>query len=43
MTNTEIIYNAAIAHGIPQEQLDACLQSPDNQTLGELVFSPLTL
>lgn len=29
MTNTEIIYNAAIAHGIPQEQLDACLQRGD--------------
>ena len=29
MTNTQIIYNAAIAHGIPQEQLDACLQRGD--------------
>ncbi len=29
MTNTEIIYKAAIAHGIPQEQLDACLQRGD--------------
>ena len=29
MTNTEIIYNATIAHGIPQEQLDACLQRGD--------------
>lgn len=29
MTNTEIIYRAAIAHGIPQEQLDACLQRGD--------------
>jgi hypothetical protein len=29
MTNTEIIYKAAITHGIPQEQLDACLQRGD--------------
>ena len=29
MTNTEIIYKTAIAHGIPQEQLDACLQRGD--------------
>lgn len=29
MTNTEIIYKSAIAHGIPQEQLDACLQRGD--------------
>ena len=29
MTNTEIIYKAAIIHGIPQEQLDACLQRGD--------------
>lgn len=29
MTNTEIIYKTAIAHGIPQEQLDAYLQRGD--------------
>ena len=29
MTNTEIIYKSAITHGIPQEQLDACLQRGD--------------
>ena len=29
MTNTEIIYTTAIAHGIPQEQLDAYLQRGD--------------
>ena len=29
MTNTEIIYKAAITHGIPQEQLDAYLQRGD--------------
>ena len=29
MTNTEIIYKAAITHGIPQEQLDVCLQRGD--------------